>query len=161
MRKTLTFVAIMALFPWATQAQHASGSLGEPLDDLITASPEQHNPSWWAALEGRLVQEMDVPYDSVAEGTLQALVYFALNHAGKLDLDGTVPSLLDVYRYSAEEGKKILALRVLYAVGDAETMQKLAKEVERERPSKRVERMTRVALAEYRREQEEQQGVNR
>jgi hypothetical protein len=61
---------------------------------------------------------------------------------------------MDVYRYSEEEGKKILALRGLHAIGDAETMQKLEIEMGRERPSRRVQRLTRAALAEYQREHE-------
>jgi hypothetical protein len=155
MRITLTVLVMLLLLPWTVQAQVATDFRNETLRDLITASSsEQHNPDWWQAMEDRLVQETAVPYDSVAEETLQALVYFSLNHPGKLDLSDTAPVLMDVYRYSEEEGKKILALRGLHAIGDAETMQKLAIEMGRERPSRRVQRLTRAALAEYQREHE-------
>jgi hypothetical protein len=73
MRITLTVLVMLLLLPWTVQAQVATDFRNESLRDLITASSsEQHNPDWWQAMEDRLVQETAVPYDSVAEETLQS-----------------------------------------------------------------------------------------
>lgn len=104
--------------------------------------------SWWAAYGDQLVASLDSSVPKIQEQALSAIIFYAGQHPGKMDLSAATPKILAIYQKDKKEARRTMALMALNALGDEAGMRRLNTLVRYE-PSQRVENLTRAVLSAY------------
>lgn len=145
--KRFLCVFLLAFGPGIVRAQIPVATDPPLVNQFIENSLEQRSRAWWRALGSQLALTLDRPVDQVAEVSLQNVIYFANNHADRVDLSDAAPLLMEIYRKHELVGFRIMALSALHAIGD-EAFLEQAYRLARQSDSERVRRMARAALAD-------------
>lgn len=87
--------------------------------------------------------------DEMVETTIQNIITLASLYDNAINLEPTVPYLLDIYERHRDEQVRIMALMALHTVGEPGSMAALDQLVQQGELSERVRALTLAALAEY------------
>ncbi len=95
-----------------------------PSVELYMMTPsEARNAAWWGELQREISLENQV-YRAVSPEALQHTIFFEVNYGEYVDLNASVPTLLDVYLYHKSEEMRIMALAAILEIGDEAAIQK-------------------------------------
>ena len=158
----LTLIALCVAFSFNASAQQSSFSFDQlniSVTDLASAAETPHieayianpfearNGAWWNSLEDEL-SVADQSYRKVSVEALQNLIFFQANHGGKVNLESSVPTLLDIYSYHKSAGMRIMAVAALIRIGDSESLETVERKLYKQRTAK-VRDYTIAALKGY------------
>ena len=112
------------------------------------ASFDERGPAWWDALEQQLAESLDQSIDQIQDETLQHVIFFASNHAEKVDFTELTPKLLDMYANDTNQARRTMSIVALHAIGNEMSMRRLAELAENE-PAGSIRNITMAVLADY------------
>jgi hypothetical protein len=146
----LSFALVgLALIPGRVLAQQGSfGANAGYVAAYIDAPETLRSSLWWNELEAQISLPTDLTYDEITVSQLQHIIFFATNHAEKVDLKDSAPLLLEVYSNHEQEPYRLMALAALSAIGDAGSMATL-RDLADSQPSERIQRLTKSAVTKY------------
>ena len=163
MKTTFSFFVLIATFCFSAIAQPASFSLTQlssastfevpeaadtPFIHAYIADPfEARSEDWWKSL-GTELSLVETSYKRVTPEALQNLIFFQTNHAGQVDVTGSIPTLLDIYQYHKSSGMRIMAIAALVEIGDEEALKVVEKNLYKQRVEQ-VSTFAKLALASY------------
>ena len=157
-----TLLALFFAFTFSASAQQSAFSfekLNISAAELASTAETPHifayvaNPfevrdnAWWNSLENEL-SIADQSYRKVTTEALQNLIFFQTNHGGKVNLESSILTLLDIYGYHKSEGMRIMAVAALVEIGDAESLKTVEKNLYKQR-TPRIRDYTIAALQDY------------
>lgn len=102
----------------------------------------------WARLTADHIALLDSPAHDVREHALMNLAYFATNYADAHDFSVAAPRLYEIYRFDQHEGLRILAVKALFEIGEAESMRLVAQRAPWD-DSALVRRVARAVVQDY------------
>lgn len=158
----LTLIALCFTFSSSAFAQQTSFSFNQmnmatadlgataetPHVEAYVANPfEDRDNVWWNSLESEL-SIADQSYRKVSVESMQNLIFFLANHGDKVNLDSSIPTLLDVYNYHKSEDMRIMAVAALVEIGEAESLETVEYKLYKQRDAK-VRDYTIAALQDY------------
>ena len=163
--KTTNIVTLLALFfafSFSASAQQSAFSFEKlnisaaelastaetPHIAAYVANPfESRNEAWWNSLEDELSIATQ-SYRNVSVETMQNLIFFQTNHGSKVNLESSIPTLLDIYSYHKSEGMRIMAVAALVEIGNANSLETVENQLYKQRIAK-VRDYTIAALQDY------------
>lgn len=104
-------------------------------------------PRWTQAIGQQLAEFLVSPIDEQRSQAFQLTTYFA-RFQPELDLEPTIPVLMEVYKSDPEEKYRLAAVGALHAIGDEDGMQQVRRLVFWQ-SSGRVQNVSLSALLDY------------
>jgi hypothetical protein len=127
MKKTLFALALFA----AIAASPAVAQQAARPADIFAAGVSQYYDTWtpqqWQALETQLLKSLRSPIAQVDPMVIMNMIYFETHFADAMELERGAARLLRVYERHPDEKVRLLALSGLHTLGDAHTMERLAR----------------------------------
>lgn len=114
---------------------------------VIRAEEPAEPPRWTQAIGYQLAELLVSPIDEQRSQAFQLTAYYARSRP-ELDLEPTVPVLVEIYKGDAEERYRLAAVGALHAIGDENGMQQVRRLVYWQ-PSGRVQNVSLAALVDY------------
>ena len=151
---TVVLLAILATQAFWVFSRDATGSVDNlSAVDMLKVDTYKERPlhldpaSRWHEL-GADLSLKHLAYDEVSQQLLEHILYFEINHGEKVQFDDSLPTLLDVYFSHKKEGMRMMAMAVMYEIGDLESLQKVELNLHKQR-SESVRDFTIAALSSF------------
>lgn len=97
------------------------------VESTFTQQYDQWTARQWKALRKQLLQSLKAPAEQADPTVLQNVIYFATYFADEIRIDRAAPRILEIYRTHPQPEVRLMALSALHALGDPETMVRLAR----------------------------------
>ncbi len=104
--------------------------------------------AWWDAVERGKRDLLNTPDFAAREAALQGIIHLAAHYPEHADFNRALVALYDTYRFDRNEGKQVMALAALHAIGDEQVMRKLAQHAPWE-TNERLRKLTIAAVNDY------------
>ncbi|GIV59992.1 MAG: hypothetical protein KatS3mg043_1081 [Rhodothermaceae bacterium] len=109
---------------------------------------DNRDAQWWSNLEAQLTTSLDSPVEQVRDTALRHVIFFATYYGDRVDFTVAAGKILDVYEHERHEGRRMMALSALHAIGSRPAMERLH-ELVRQEPRGRLHQLTLAVLADY------------
>ena len=101
--------------------------------------------AWWKAFNRACTRALYASDEGAQERAMRNMIYFMTFYPAEADFRRASPRALQIYLRDRDEGRRVLALATLSAIGGDEALRRVAYELRHER-SERVRRLATAAV---------------
>ncbi len=117
------------------------------VNNYVATPTLERDAAWWGEVE-REISLKGANYKHVTAQDIRHILHFEVNYGDRVDLQSSVPALLDVHLFHKSVPMRMMAIAALIEIGDEKAIEKAHEMLYRQR-SERVAAYTILALQSY------------